>query len=89
MTAAFAAFHPAATWAGAMPMMQGPESAQTARACIVRLIDRRTGAAHRINGTPLTLYTRRPAEAAAELMQGRDPSVWEARIEPIEPEVRR
>lgn len=80
---AFAAFHPAATWAGSMPMMQG-----SARACLVRLIDRRTGAAHRINGTPLTLYSRRPNEAAAELMQGRDPSVWEARIEPIETEVR-
>ncbi|MCU0899004.1 MAG: hypothetical protein MUC82_00760 [Cypionkella sp.] len=80
---AFAAFHPAATWAGSMPMMQG-----SARACLVRLIDRRTGAAHRINGTPLTLYSRRPNEAAAELMQGRDPLVWEARIEPIETEVR-
>ena len=81
MTAAFAALHPAASWAGSMPMMQG-----SARACMVRLIDRRTGAAHRINGMPLTLYTRRPAEAAAELMQGRDPAVWEARVEPIEPE---
>ncbi len=84
MTAAYPAFHPAASWAGSMPMMQG-----AARACMVRLIDRRTGAAHRINGTPLTLYTRRPAEAAAELMQGRDATIWEARIEPIKPEVRR
>lgn len=84
MTVAYPAFHPAASWAGSMPMMQG-----AARACMVRLIDRRTGAAHRINGTPLTLYTRRPAEAAAELMQGRDATIWEARIEPIEPEVQR
>ncbi|NEX47903.1 hypothetical protein G3572_16960 [Rhodobacter sp. ETT8] len=67
-----------------MSMMQG-----TARACIVRLIDRRTGAAHRINGTPLTLYTRRPAEAAAELLQGRDPALWEARVELIDPQVPR
>ena len=84
MTAAYPAFHPAASWAESMPMMQG-----TARACMVRLIDRRTGAAHRINGTPLTLYTRRPTEAAADLMQGRDARFWEVRIEPIEAEVPR
>lgn len=84
MTAAFATDHKAATWGGAMSTMQG-----TSRACIVRLIDRRTGAAHRVNGTPLTLYTRRPSEAALELMEGRDPAVWDVRIEPIEAEVRR
>lgn len=49
----------------------------------VRLIDRRTGRAHRINGTPLVLFTRNPAEAAAELLQGRDPRHWEARVDPI------
>lgn len=58
------------------------------RACAVRLIDRRTGLTHRVNGSPLVLFTRRPEDAAAELLEGRDASVWEARIEPIEREVR-
>lgn len=57
-------------------------SAATALAA-VRLIDRRTGRAHRINGTPLVLYTRNPAEAVAELLRGRDPRNWETRIEAI------
>lgn len=56
--------------------------------CAVGLIDRRTGAAHRINGRPLVILTRRPNEAAAELLQGRDPAVWEARVEPLGKEVR-
>jgi hypothetical protein len=51
--------------------------------CAVRLVDRRTGLTHRINGSPLVLFTRNPAEAVAELLSGRDASVWEARIEPI------
>jgi hypothetical protein len=59
------------------------------RTCAVRLVDRRTGALHRINGRPLTLFSRRPAEAAAELLEGRDPSVWEALIEPLDPLARR
>ena len=50
----------------------------------VRLIDRRTGRAHRINGTPLVLYTRNTAEAEAELLQGRDPQHWEIRIDRIQ-----
>jgi hypothetical protein len=53
------------------------------QACAVRLIDRRTGLTHRINGSPLVLFTRNPAEAVAELLSGRDANVWEARIEPI------
>jgi len=53
------------------------------QSCAVRLIDRRTGLTHRINGSPLVLFTRNPAEAVAELLSGRDASVWEARIEPI------
>lgn len=57
-------------------------------ACAVRLIDRRTGQTHRINGRPLVLYTRNPAEAVADLLEGRDATVWEARIEPIELEGR-
>lgn len=52
-------------------------------ACAVRLVDRRTGQTHRINGSPLILFTQRPEEAASELLSGRDPLVWEARIEPL------
>lgn len=59
------------------------ETAERGTTFAVRLIDRRTGASHRINGTPLVLYTRRPHDAAADLLAGRDPAVWEARIEPI------
>ena len=51
-----------------------------APACAVRLVDRRTGQTHRINGSPLILFTQRPEEAASELLAGRDPLVWEARI---------
>lgn len=64
-----------------------PRSGLAARmprqSCAVRLVDRRTGLTHRINGSPLVLFTRNPAEAVAELLSGRDASVWEARIEPI------
>jgi hypothetical protein len=64
-------------WAvpGANPLRAG--------ACAVRLVDRRTGQTHRINGSPLILFTQRPEEAATELLAGRDPLVWEARIEPL------
>lgn len=62
-------------------------AAGVARTCAVRLIDRRTGATHRINGQPLILFTRRPADAVAELLAGRDPLVWEARVEPFDGEV--
>lgn len=53
------------------------------QACAVRLVDRRTGLTHRVNGSPLVLYTKNPTEAVAELLSGRDAAVWEARIEPI------
>lgn len=53
------------------------------RTCAVRLVDRRTGQTHRINGSPLVILTRNPGEAVTELLSGRDASVWEARIEPI------
>lgn len=77
---------PASGWFGPQAAM----AAQTAgRTCAVRLIDRRTGTTHRVNGTPLVLFTRRPVDAVAELLAGRDPAVWEARIEPIEPEGRK
>jgi hypothetical protein len=51
--------------------------------CAVRLIDRRTGLTHRVNGSPLVIFTRNPAEAVADLLEGRDASVWEARVEAI------
>lgn len=73
-----------AFWAGAghpsRAMMQG-----TRGTCVVRLIDRRTGLTHRVNGTPLVIFTRRPEEAAAELLEGRDRRIWTAQIDPIEP----
>ena len=53
------------------------------QACAVRLVDRRTGLTHRINGSPLVIFTRNPVEAVAELLSGRDARVWEARVEPI------
>lgn len=57
--------------------------APLSQACAVRLIDRRTGQTHRINGSPVVLFTRSPEEAVAELLSGRDAAVWEARVEPI------
>jgi hypothetical protein len=51
--------------------------------CAVRLIDRRTGQTHRVNGSPLVIFTRNPTEAVADLLEGRDATVWEARVEPI------
>ncbi len=64
-----------------IPPKAGPAVNAT---CAVRLIDRRTKLPHRINGTPLVLFTRRPVEAVAELLAGRDPQIWEARVEPLE-----
>jgi hypothetical protein len=63
----------------AMSAMSAPPS----HACAVRLIDRRTGQTHRINGRSLVLFTKLPEEAVAELLSGRDAAVWEARVEPI------
>lgn len=51
--------------------------------CAVRLIDRRTGLTHRVNGSPLMIFTRNPSEAVADLLEGRDAKVWEARVELI------
>lgn len=85
MTAAIAFGSPTTGRIGAMPMP--PQGLP--RVCAVRLIDLRTGAVHRINGTPLTILTRNPTEAAAELLSGRDPSVWEARVDALGPEARK
>lgn len=79
MTASNAAYLPATGRVGVMPQMAG-----LSRICAVRLIDRRTGATHRVNGTPLVLFTRNPEEATAELLQGRNAAVWEVRVDPIE-----
>ena len=49
----------------------------------IRLIDRRTGQVHRVNGAPLLALSREPQAAAASLLEGRDPALWEARIEPL------
>lgn len=46
----------------------------------VSLIDRRTGRPHRVNGTPLAVFTRSPEEEAANLLRHRDPAVWDVRI---------
>ena len=61
-----------------------PSAAGTGRACQVMLVDRRTGRPHRVGGRALTLFTRTPSEAAAELLAGRDPALWEVRISPVE-----
>lgn len=76
---------PASGWIGTLAgIMTGMPKSRT---CAVRLIDRRTGRPHRINGAPLVVYTRQPHLAVAELLRGRDPALWEARIEPLGTEV--
>lgn len=69
----------------AMSAMTAPLS----QACAVRLIDRRTGRPHRINGSPLVLFTRTPDVAVSELLSGRDAALWEARVEPIGTDTRK
>jgi hypothetical protein len=51
--------------------------------CAIRLIDRRTGRVHRVNGAPLVLFARDPNAAAAELLLDRDPALWDLRIDPL------
>jgi hypothetical protein len=55
----------------------------------VRLIDRRTGQVHRVNGAPLLALSREPQEAAASLLEGRDPALWETRIESLSTHITR
>lgn len=55
-------------------------------ACSVRLIDRRTGRTHRVNGAPMVVQSREPHRTASEMLRGRDPAIWEARIEVLRPE---
>lgn len=64
--------------------IQGQQiSAATRPLYSVRLIDRRTGKAHRVNGAPLSTLSREPEIAAASLLEGRNPALWEARIETL------
>ena len=50
----------------------------------VRLIDRRTGEVPRVNGNPLSLLTRSPRRAVAELLRGRSGPHWQTQVEPLE-----
>lgn len=78
MTAAFP-LNPVARAGRAISAKPTPLS----QACAVQLVDRRTGQTHRINGSPLVLFTKTPDLAVTELLSGRDATVWEARVEPI------
>ncbi len=49
----------------------------------VSLVDRRTGRIHRRNGSPLSVLTSDPKGSAEELLKGRDPTLWQARIDPL------
>ena len=64
-------------------LAQAPTLRPLPPTCAVRLIDRRTGLTHRVNGSPLVIFTRNPSEAVADLLEGRDTAVWEARIEAL------
>lgn len=87
MTVANAFGTPAPGW----PPAPGDRLSGTDRRAVhaVRLIDRRIGAVHRINGRPLVIFTRNPEAALAELLDGRDADVWEARAEQLLPEAAR
>ncbi|MEI4487962.1 hypothetical protein V8J36_17345 [Frigidibacter sp. MR17.14] len=50
----------------------------------IQLVDRRTGRAHRVNGRTLTVFSRDPAGAVAELLEGRDRRNWTPRIEALQ-----
>lgn len=56
--------------------------------CCVRLIDHRTGLRHRVNGAPMQIFTRNPADAIEDLLRNRDPLNWDACVEPIAPAAR-
>ncbi len=79
--------------AAALPQGQAAQMMQAMaeplrQTCAVRLVDRRSGLTHRINGSPLLVFTKAPEAAADELLAGRDPAVWEVRIEAVETHVR-
>lgn len=76
------AVSPRTAFAAAEPAL-APTLRPLAPTCAVRLIDRRTGQTYRVNGSPLVIFTRNPSEAVADLLEGRDAAVWEARVEPL------
>lgn len=78
MFAANAFGMPSSGWFGAIG------TAGTGCACSVSLVDRRTGQTPRIGGSLLRVFTRDPQAAAAKLLAGRDPQIWEARVQPLE-----
>lgn len=49
------------------------------------LVDRRTGQVHRVNGAPMSVLTRDPDGAVADLTSRRNPEIWEARVQRIVP----
>lgn len=53
--------------------------------CAVTLVERGSGRPLRINGSRVTIYTRSPDAAVQDLMTGRDPLIWAARIVPLDP----
>ena len=44
----------------------------------IRLVNRHTGEAHRVDGAPLTIVSSDPISAASQLMRNRDPEDWDA-----------
>jgi hypothetical protein len=60
-----------------------PRHTQANATCAVQLFDRRTGEAHRLGGAPVLVFTTTPDQAARDLLAGRDPAVWEARVQPL------
>ncbi len=81
MTAMTAFGEPAPGFARLSGRAQG--RGQAAPTYAVTLVDRRTGAALRLNGGPVTLYSRDPEAARAELLRSRNPALWDVRVEPI------
>lgn len=63
--------------------LQDGTDAETGGYWAVQLIDRRTGQVHRRNGSPVAIVSAEPQRAAAELLKGRDPALWQARIDPL------
>lgn len=72
----------------ARPHLSAPK-ARPAPLCVVQLVDRRTGALHRVNGTPLSVFTHTPHAAVTDMMSGRDPALWEARVDLLDQVPRR
>ena len=56
--------------------------------CALRLIDRRTGSVHRVNGAPLVVFARDVGAAAAELLANRDRTLWDVRIDTLPTAIR-